>query len=314
MGIFDFFKTSESNKCKVCGDIIQSEFEICYSCEEKEKKKQKRLSKKPIKLTVEKVIADSVLEFEDGVFKKWFIKSSMTKGGFLEKGDVVKNPLTNERFELNNVELTVFYLIKENIKTLMESSDLLNKYIPLAPLKDSREKILKGIELFKKTNIKVYNGLFEKKCEITGMVFPITEFEINSKTLDKFNTYTQRCEGLLKGGVSKEDVKSMFRNLGFSVDAENNDNEINDNSIEEETGSTPLKSEGNWIEDDKLKVWERKLHITRPDSLRVNADDISKVDGNKGFYKGKLFTGIGFTLNEEGNVVAVTLRSNKIKI
>ena len=36
--------------------------------------------------------------------------------------------------------------------------------------------------------------------------------------------------------------------------------------------------------------------------LRVNAYDISKVDGNKGFYKGKLFTGIGFTLNEEGNV------------
>lgn len=37
MGIFDFFKTSDTNKCKVCGDIIHSEFEICYSCKEKKK-------------------------------------------------------------------------------------------------------------------------------------------------------------------------------------------------------------------------------------------------------------------------------------
>ena len=31
MGIFDFFKKSKPNKCKECGDIIQSEFELLYT-------------------------------------------------------------------------------------------------------------------------------------------------------------------------------------------------------------------------------------------------------------------------------------------
>tara|TARA_B110000003_G_scaffold249537_1_gene261971 strand:+ start:85 stop:1191 length:1107 start_codon:yes stop_codon:yes gene_type:complete len=40
MGIFDFFKKSKPNKCKECGDIIQSEFEICFDCKNKLKENE----------------------------------------------------------------------------------------------------------------------------------------------------------------------------------------------------------------------------------------------------------------------------------
>ena len=130
----------------------------------------------------------------------------------------VKNPLTDEKFNLKNTELNKYNIIMENIGILMNSGDSSNLYIPLAPLKESRDKILNEIEWFKENNTKVYNGLFNKKCEISGLIHPIINFKINSKSLDKFNPYVKASEELLeKTGLNKEEAKSLFTNL-FKVD------------------------------------------------------------------------------------------------
>lgn len=183
LGIFDFFKTSDTNKCKVCGDIIQSEFEICYSCKEKKKE-----------IFENNLISPQDIEFLD---RKFIAMAEM----------FIKEP----------------------------SKDMLGKLIDVL---ESSGRNKKSREAFIPCNMKEHTT--------AGIAFIELLSEYQNGEINKVQL------------IKKTQQNTM--NLVLEVQGRLNTN------------------------------------------LRVNAYDISRVDGNKGFYKGKLFTGIGFTLNEEGNV------------
>tara|TARA_R110000772_G_C13304670_1_gene439224 strand:+ start:540 stop:1757 length:1218 start_codon:yes stop_codon:yes gene_type:complete len=201
-------------------------------------------------------------------------KNTPEKKPNIIKEVTVKNPLTDEKFILKNTELNKYNIIMENIDILMNSGDSSNLYIPLAPLKESRDKILNEIEWFKENNTEVYNGLFNKKCEISGIINPIINFKINSKTLDKFDSSVKASEELLeKTGLNKEEAKSLFTNL-FSVGESENKVDLRMyDKISKEQKSDSSNSGGlvgkmeqlakhhKTAEGDDLKVGENKIKM-----------------------------------------------------
>ena len=91
MGLFDFFKSSEVNYCKNCGVIIQSEFKICFDCNNKNKSSE-ILETSKLDDTIDNLIS-----------KNW--SNKIIPNSFGEYGLVKTNPIA-----LTNIPTTYGWL------------------------------------------------------------------------------------------------------------------------------------------------------------------------------------------------------------
>ena len=78
---------------------------------------------------------------------KWF------KGQLYDKGDTVRNPISGEEYELNNVELSMYDFII--------GSQMVFELAPHTVSQDKIDNFQKGLAWFSKNNIEAYMVLLD---------------------------------------------------------------------------------------------------------------------------------------------------------
>ena len=127
---------------------------------------------------------------------------------------------------------------------------------------------------------------------------PLSE-NFNSKEYDKHWKKQQKFIWEFTRESREEREKKRSTHLGdryMTFTGSNKEQKNNDSQI---TDSTSLKQRGNWTEDNKLKVWEKKLHITPPNEMSLIVDtELQNIELWNYFLDNKPFEGIIYILRD----------------